>query len=220
MNDVVLDLWGPLACFTPAQAKVERVSYAVPTPSAIRGMLASIYGKPEEFYWLVRRIEVLNPIRYVSCRRNEVAVKASGLRPIDVEDAKNVRTQRSTTMLKDVRYRVTASLIPRSSDPAVAKTLLSQANRRIAKGQCFLQPYLGTRECECYFGPADVSRDPIRETQDFNYMTYDTHVPADATRGKSEANVSLYHCVMVDGVIDVPDYDDPSVLKIGGGVVV
>src|SRR3990172_399955 len=62
---------GDLACFTRPEAKVERVSYPCMTPSAARGVLEAICWKPE-FRWIVHRITVLRPIRFVSIRRNEV----------------------------------------------------------------------------------------------------------------------------------------------------
>ena len=34
---------GDYACFTRPEMKVERVSYDVPTPSALEGMLKSVY---------------------------------------------------------------------------------------------------------------------------------------------------------------------------------
>ena len=37
---------GDYACFTRPEMKVERVSYDVPTPSALEGLLKSIYWKP------------------------------------------------------------------------------------------------------------------------------------------------------------------------------
>ena len=37
---------GDYACFTRPELKVERVSYDVPTPGALEGMLKSIYWKP------------------------------------------------------------------------------------------------------------------------------------------------------------------------------
>lgn len=212
-KDIVLDLWGPYACFTPPYAKVDRYSYAVPTPSAIRGILNAIYGKPEEFYWIIRRIEVMRPVRYVQCKRNEVkAVLGGKAKPICVEDQ---RTQRSMAMLKDVRYRVTAAIAARVSGGSLA--LRNQAVRRIEKGQCFFQPYLGVRECECYFAPADAGALPIRETMDLNLMVYDTHDPTAVQPGFSGVDLSLYHCVMEDGVIEVPEYGSPAVLKMGGG---
>ena len=42
MNDeVCLEVWGDFACFAPPYGKVERLTYPVPTPSAIyRGLFA------------------------------------------------------------------------------------------------------------------------------------------------------------------------------------
>lgn len=69
-------VWGDFACFTRPEMKVERVSYPVPTPSAARGILESIFRRPQ-FKWRVEEIRVLNPIRYFSILRNEVNSKAS-----------------------------------------------------------------------------------------------------------------------------------------------
>lgn len=72
-------VWGPWACFTRPEMKVERVSYPVMTPSAARGVLESIFWKPE-FAWRVREIWVLNAIRYYSILRNEVNSRISDRR--------------------------------------------------------------------------------------------------------------------------------------------
>ena len=71
-RESALEVWGDFACFAPPEAKVERLSSPVPTPSAARGIYSAIYSKPMEFYWQITRIEVLNPIRYISFKRNEV----------------------------------------------------------------------------------------------------------------------------------------------------
>ena len=60
---VTITVWGDFALFSRPEGKVERITYPVPTPSAVRGMLASIYSKPAEFYWQVQRIEVLKKIQ-------------------------------------------------------------------------------------------------------------------------------------------------------------
>ena len=64
-------VWGDLACFTRPEMKVERVSYPVMTPSAAKGVLESIFWKPQ-FDWEVDEIAVLKPIRYFSILRNEI----------------------------------------------------------------------------------------------------------------------------------------------------
>ena len=63
---------GEFACFTRPEMKVERVSYDVITPSAARAIFEAILWKPA-MRWQTTRIEVLNPIRWVNIRRNEVA---------------------------------------------------------------------------------------------------------------------------------------------------
>ena len=44
---VEVKVWGEFACFTRPEMKVERVTYPVITPSAVRGMLEAIFWKPE-----------------------------------------------------------------------------------------------------------------------------------------------------------------------------
>src|SRR6056297_2633760 len=73
---IALRVWGPYACFTRPEMKVERVSYPVITPSAARGVLEAIFWKPE-ITWRLREIWVLKPIRHASIRRNEVNTRAS-----------------------------------------------------------------------------------------------------------------------------------------------
>ena len=109
LKEVVIEVWGDFACFTMPQAKVERLTYPFPPPSAARGILSAIYMKPKEFLWRIDRIEVLEPIRYISFKRNEIKCTVSST-PVSAEEE---RTQRQTTALQNVRYRIAASIIPR-----------------------------------------------------------------------------------------------------------
>lgn len=145
--EVVVEVWGDFACFSPPSGKVERLTYPVPTPSAVRGILSSIYSKPKEFYWQVNRIEVLNPIRYISFKRNEVKSKVRD-KPIYADED---RTQRQTVALRDVRYRFSASICPRPDFAGTAAQLYAQALRRIREGKTFVQPSLGLKEFVAYF---------------------------------------------------------------------
>lgn len=209
-KQVILELWGDLALFTRPEGKVERISYPVPTPSAMRGALSAIYSKPVEFYWQVNRIEVLKPIQYVSIKRNEVKCKI-GKKPVLVEDK---RTQRNSVMLKDVRYRVYASIIKRPSFAGPEEQLYEQAMRRIRQGKCFFQPCLGTRECTAYFEESDCSIPPIDENMDIGIMLYDVFdLHKFANDKTAEPAISVFHAVLENGVLEVPDYDSPQVLK-------
>lgn len=212
--EVVLEVWGDFACFSRPDGKVERLTYPVPTPSAVRGILSSIYSKPKEFYWQVSRIEVLNPIRYISFKRNEVKSKMGKKQaPLFTDEE---RTQRQTVALRDVRYRFAASICLRPDFAGTETQLYEQALRRIRGGKTFVQPALGLKEFVAYFQEGDCERGPkpIPVDMDLGLMVYDIFDLHDCeVREKTRPRLSLYHCVMRQGVIQVPPYDSPEVLK-------
>lgn len=219
-DEVRLEVWGDFACFTPPYSKVERLTYPVPTPSAVRGVLSSIFAKPVEFYWQVTRIEVLNPIRYISFQRNEVtktiSVNSKPEKSILYTDDDKIRTQRQTQALKDVRYRICARICPRPEYAGSLEQLYYQALRRIRGGKAFMQPCLGMREFVCYFEESDGTRPPIDVSMDLGLMVYDVFDLHDyEIRKVKKPRMSLYHAVMEHGVIHVPDYDSDEVLKGG-----
>ena len=105
---------GDYACFTRTEFKVERVSYEVPTPGALEGLLKSIYWKPAIRY-VIDRIIVFNPIDFANIRRNEVkdkvllsAVKGQmkGTEADPSIYASESRSQRAAMVLKNVKYGV------------------------------------------------------------------------------------------------------------------
>lgn len=67
-----LEVWGDLACFTPPDAKVERLSYPIITPSAARNIFRSIYNNPHEFEWVVTHIALISEPKYISIVTNEL----------------------------------------------------------------------------------------------------------------------------------------------------
>lgn len=73
---VRVEISGEFACFTRPEAKVERVSSPLMTPSAARNILGAICWRPE-MRWVVTSISVLSPIRYSSVLRYEVQSKLS-----------------------------------------------------------------------------------------------------------------------------------------------
>ena len=222
-NEVVLEVWGDFACFTRPESKVERLTYPVPTPSAMRGILNAIYSKPPEFYWQVNRIEVLNPIKYISFKRNEVKDKlsenadipilADGTKEITGTDQKG-RTQRQTVALRNVRYRVYASICKRESCSIPEAELVKQALRRIRNGKCFYQPSLGLREFVAYFEESDGVRKPINLDLDIGYMIYDVFdLNSFEVTKKAKPYVTLFHAVLREGVLEVPPFNSDNVLK-------
>lgn len=211
MNEIKLEVWGEFACFSRPESKVERLTYPVITPSAARGILSAIYSKPAEFYWQIKRIEVLRPIRYMSFKKNEVINRVNRkFSPISIEDN---RTQRQNVVLKDVRYRITAMIVKRETFHGSSEQLYAQAERRIEQGKCFFQPSLGLREFVCYFGEVtDIS--PIGDTLDLGIMLYDVFdLHKFEVTAKTEPFVTLFHAEMKNGVVEIPDFDSVFVFK-------
>ena len=213
MEEIILEVWGDFACFSdPAGGKVERLSYPFPTPSAVRGILSAIYSKPPEFFWQINRIEVLNPIRNISFKRNEIKSTVRD-KPIYTDED---RTQRQTVALRDVRYRIAATIVPRETFSGTAEQLCRQALRRIRNGKTYFQPSLGLREFVAYFEESDGIKEPIPVDMDAGLMVYDVFDLHDyEVRKKTRPQLSLFHAVMKQGVIQVPPYDSPEVLKGG-----
>lgn len=208
--EVCIETWGDLACFTMPGCKVERLTYPFPTPSAVRGILSAIYSKPNEFFWQVKRIEVLSPIRYISFKRNEVKVKVSK-EPIAADDE---RTQRQTTALCDVRYRITAEIIKRKDFSGFEQQLYEQAMRRIRNGKCYYQPSFGLREFAAYFEESDGTRQPIEEDMDIGLMVYDIFDLDDySVKKKTTPKLTMFHAVMKQGVIEIPRYDSDEIIR-------
>ena len=111
-----LEVWGDYACFTRPEMKVERVSYDVMTPSAACAIFEAIFWKPA-IEWKIKKIEVLNPIKWINLRRNEVGAVANDksdgiyIDELDSKGSPKYRQQRAGLFLKDVRYRIYADLV-------------------------------------------------------------------------------------------------------------
>ena len=174
---IAVEVEGPLACFTRPELKTERVSYPVITPSAARGVLEAIYWKPE-FDYVITTIDVLQPIRWASIRRNEVTstvtldwVRAAMADPAQRFDAAADRDQRNTVFLRDVAYRIHAQVRPRPHATCPDAAYRDQFRRRVDRGACFSQPFLGTRECSATFRK-NTGQTPIALTEDLGVMLH------------------------------------------------
>ena len=114
---IVVDVWGDFAMFTQPTAKVERVSYPIPTPSALRGILNAIYMKPKEFYYQITGVDIMNPIKTFSMKKNETKEKVDAKKPKPIvqiaEKGNKGLTQRNNIYLKNVYYRIYADIVRR-----------------------------------------------------------------------------------------------------------
>lgn len=172
---LVVQVSGEAALFSRPELKVERVTYPVMTPTAARGVLEAIFWKPEMRY-RVAAIEVLKEIRQFTIRRNETTALVSvdqALRGSRVDTAA-ARDQRSAVCLRDVAYRIHAHVEPTDQATKPAAAYRDQFRRRVTRGACFHQPYLGTREFTADFGDPDDTP-PIDQTEDLGVMLHTIH---------------------------------------------
>jgi len=204
--DLVVEVAGPLACFTRPELKVERVSYPVMTPSAAVGVLESIFWKPE-FRYVITAIEVLKDIQWVSIRRNEVksvitpaevaALRRDPRRRYDVEA--DDRDQRSTVALRDVAYRIRAQIVVKPHANAPEVKYRDQLRRRVERGACFSQPFLGCREFSADFRPPSPELTPIPHSEELGVMLHSIERPA----GGGE-RYRWFRARLENGVMTVP----------------
>ncbi len=236
----ILEVWGDLACFTRPEMKVERFSYPVITPSAARGIFDAIYwdGKRDGgairpyFHWQVTRIEVLEMPRYIALRRNEVKGRVPGTATLnkwmdgkqpeplraDGDDETAGRTQRQTMALKNVRYRLTAKIVPKPGNDRGKLNACFQ--RRARTGKCFQQPYFGCREFPAFFeyieDPTTTSATPVPLDQHLGFMLYDVFdLRREVVRDNDEPFITLFDAWVRGGVLEVPYFDTETVKKPG-----
>jgi CRISPR-associated protein Cas5d len=202
---LVVEARGPYACFTRPELKSERVSYQVMTPSAAAGFLQAIYWKPE-FDYIVTRIEVLEPIRWASVRRNEVTsmITLDWVRKAMADatvrfDVEGDRDQRNTVFLRDVAYRIRAHVRPRPHAGQPEAAYREQFRRRVDRGACYSQPFLGTRECSAEFGK-DTGRAPQPVTEDLGVMLHSIRY------GPAGETYTWFDARLENGVLQVPEH--------------
>ena len=138
--------WGDYALFTNPLTILtgSKYSYAVPTLSALKGMMKAIYWKPA-VEWEIESVEVLNQIQRET---KNVLLQAD----------KYQASQRGTnSYLKDVAYRVRAHLVPSvhterfgNDQQHGLKKHATIAHSRFTKGSGYAVPVLGTSECRAF----------------------------------------------------------------------
>ncbi len=174
---------GEWACFTRPELKIERVTYHVITPSAVRGVIEAILWKPA-IRWHVHRIAVLSTIKFAACKRNEVSnvIPVGNARKMmrgeDVPDyfADENRAQRNALVLRDVDYLVDVSftMTGRAGPEDNAVKFDEMFRRRLEKGQYHMSPYLGCREFPATVTPArDDDPKPLAFDMDLGRMLLD-----------------------------------------------
>lgn len=231
---------GDYALFTRPELKVERVSYDVPTPGAIEGMLKSIYWKPAIRY-VIDRIVVFNPVNFVNVRRNEVkdkvlltAVKKQmkdGKTDISIYSSES-RNQRAAMLLTNVKYGIEFHFeltgLKNSHEDEGEKKHYNIIKRRLENGQFFKNPCLGCNEFPVKkvfiteeFDLSEISSEILEMGDvDLGFMSYrvefeDRGLPInndwDNPKFSDKARTVYYRPHMINGIIDVRRYREETV---------
>ena len=212
---IMVKLWGPLACFTRPEFSAERLSYDVITPSALNGLLKSVFWHPGIEY-VMDNMWVRKPVEFISFRCNEVAdlLQASAVYKAYTGGKKgqklslntsSSRQQRTTTMLKNVEYYVQFhfNFTPSKGNPddSVDK-FYHMLYRRLEKGQCFRTPCFGLRELEanielCSLEDIPPCPDELKGEYDLGYMPSVLNFP-----DKGAPTPEFTHYIMNDGALE------------------
>ncbi len=203
--DFMIRARGPMAMFTRPELMAERLSYEAPPHSQARGLIESIYWKPEMFY-SIRKVEILKPIRWISVYRNEVKDFGNG-RSYRVQD--NL-TQRMSTALADVDYIIHATVNVSKKGVEDGEKVIKHfkiVTERARKGQHFRHPCFGIREYGADVVLLEDRKDaPPPEAVDvdmgimhFDRVGYCTGDP------RPEENY-FYPAKIVSGVLEYPTY--------------
>lgn len=152
---------GDLACFTRPEFKLERCSYDVPTRTAVRGVFSSVFWKPG-IDWNPTKVEVLKPIQHISLKR--------------IERDNQTSFPRQTLALKNVAYIFHAEMKVVLAEDVIKS--MEQFKRRLTRGACFRQPFLGMKEFAVReFGSVPEGISPIPETRPLGAMLMSMNYP-------------------------------------------
>lgn len=226
---------GDYACFTRPELKVERVTYDVPTPGALEGLLKSVYWKPAIRY-VIDRIIVFNAVDFANIRRNEVkdkvlysAIKSQmngngGDPRIYTSES---RSQRAAVVLKNVKYGIAFHFeltgFKNEQEEDAESKHFNIIKRRLEKGQYFRVPCLGCSEFPVKrmelvneFDENLISNSILNMGDvDLGFMSYkvvfaDHGKPVNGDWENPEfsdrASTVYYRPHMINGIIDVEKY--------------
>lgn len=238
LNDLKIVVSGKYAMFTRPEFKTERVSYDVPPPGALEGLLKSIYWKPSMRY-VIDNIVVFNPINFINIRTNEVNSKLSfskvktaiktGSDPSLYRS--DICTQRASRMLKDVKYGIEFHIkltgIQNEKGHETIEKQLKIFTRRVLQGQCFRTPCFGITELPVEkielvddFDLSEIHPSVLQtKDQDLGYMLYRIQFRdennADAWKTHTFSDIAdgiYYRPHMKNGIINVESYRQDTII--------
>ncbi|GEK32997.1 type I-C CRISPR-associated protein Cas5c [Kurthia sibirica] len=181
-NQIEFIVSGEYALFTDPLSRIggEKMTYQIPTASALIGVVESIYWKPS-IYWVIDEIKIINPI----------AMESKSIRPIKY---KGGNTLAQYTYLLNPAYAIRAHFEFNFNRKDLSEDFNEEKHHNIAK-RCVKKGgrrdiFLGTRECQAYVEPCEF--DEIIGYYDtinlqFSPMLHSLYYPSQSGREQLEA---------------------------------
>lgn len=203
---ISFEISGKLALFTDPITKIggEKMSYRIPTYSALRGICEAVYWKPT-IEWVIDRVRVMNRIEIYSYATNNIFYYKSGHNPT------------ITTYLKKPRYQVEAHLEWNPSRPDLKEDRIEAKHYEIAinavKRGGRRKVFLGTSECACDVAPC-VFGDGAGYYDEYEEIPFSCMVHSLIyNQNGTVSDVLLWSPTMKNGVIDFIRQQDCTLKK-------
>lgn len=212
---------GERACYTRPLCRAERLTYDVPTPSVVVGILEAVLYHPG-LHWRPTLIEIMRSIRYFGMRTNEVtctiklptkrgerghhgetgATDEFLARPFNVED---VRTQRNLVGLYDVEYVFTAHFELDDKAQHNVTAFEEMFERYLRRGQLHHTPCFGMFPFVCYLSEAPENYQTIEQGVDrpLGPMLYGWRFHTDT---QIKPTPLMFEARLVNGAVRLPSY--------------
>lgn len=173
---VAFDAWGSLALFPDPLYKPDRRSYPFIPPTAAKGLVESIFHKPQ-MEWEIVRLALLAEIRFAPMgvtngfddfptEKVFATFRRTGVwhYSLEGEMRKGNRIQQRNMVLVEPAYRIEVRAVVKPGVDAKPIKYEVQLARRVERGGFWKDVYFGAREFQAYFGPprrpvVDVSMD-------------------------------------------------------------
>lgn len=205
-NQISFIVYGEYALFTDPLMKVggEKMTYQLPTISALIGVVESIYYKPS-INWVIDEVKIVNPIE----------MESKAIRPINYSGG---NTLAQYTYLVKPAYAVRAHFEFNLNRPDLANDFNEHKHHNIAL-KCVKKGgrrdvFLGTRECQAYVEPCDFDDvvghyDEI--TLQFAPMLHSLYYPSQS--GNDYIEALFWSPKMDNGVLKVIKQEDCTMRK-------
>jgi CRISPR-associated protein Cas5d len=194
-NSIEFVVYGKYALFTDPLTKLggEKLTYQVPTYSALKGIVESIYWKPTLIIY-IDEVRIMNAIR----------MESKGIRPLEYGGG---NTLANYTYIKDPCYQVRAHFEFNMNRPDLEHDRNEYKHHNIMKRALRAggrrDIFLGTRECQAYvepctFGEGKGYYDNYGDIH-LGTMIHGINYPDET--GRNQLEVRLWNPVMRNGII-------------------